>query len=381
MKLKLFTQPKFHLILLSLLLLTVFVFWHPQLIDDGVNYQNFATKIVNEGRVDLSIPGFHGADFFVAIVYLFTRSMLSVYLVDMAATLALVWVIYLTVKELFHNTKLGVLASYLYVLMPFEHLNALRGGHQTVFFLFSLLALYFLFKEKKYAWLFLGFSYIIKPFSIVLAPFFLYKRKFSQLALSFIFPVVNIIAQYAQIGRIIIGRHPGLTAGQLFDPSRFIQNLIYAAQNYFSIHNFSPLNPVYLMDMVHLSPLVTFFAALSIGYYQKYFADRKLFYALFSSATLAYLLPCSFYRLDMWYLGIFNLLLIFIALPALDNHPRLWPLLVFTFSFQFYYFFLSYRQLFYWGQIVFIIPLAVFIVSLYYAISRYRGLDQQHQSG
>jgi hypothetical protein len=66
----------------------------------------------------------------------------------------------------------------------------------------------------------------------------------------------------------------------------------------------------------------------------------------------------------MWYLGIFNLALVFLTLPVLDKFRRLWPLIVFTFSYQFFYFFLSYKKLFVWPEIVFIIPALIFAVSL-----------------
>jgi hypothetical protein len=73
----------------------------------------------------------------------------------------------------------------------------------------------------------------------------------------------------------------------------------------------------------------------------------------------------------MWFLGIFNLALIFLALPVLDQWRRFLPVIVFTFSYQFFYFFLSYKHLFFQPYIVFIIPILIFIVSLIFALSPY----------
>lgn len=361
-------KPKSHLIFLILLLIVCFCFWRPQQMDDGISFQRFAEVLVQQGRVDFSIPGFHGTDFLVALVYLITGSQFAVYLVDMLAALFLVPLIYLVVKEIYKKEWWGVIASYLYVLMPFEVFNALRGGHQTLHFVLSFWALYLLFKNKKYNWLVLGLAHITRPFSVLLLPFYIYKKRIKDFILSLILPVGYIVWQYSQIGKIMMGQHPGLTVEQFFSIKRFFVNVVYGLQNYFSIHNFSPVNNLYLMDMVHLSPLIFVAAVVGIFYAKKYFIERRMFWTLCSFAAISFLLPCLFYHLDMWYLGIFNLALIFLALPVLDQGRKLWPVIIFTFSYQFFYFFLSYGKLFVWPLIVFIIPLVIFIVSLVFYV-------------
>jgi hypothetical protein len=286
------------------------------------------------------------------------------------AALVLVFLIYLVVKEIYQNEWWGVMAAYLYVLMPFEFFNALRGGHQTLHFALSLWAIYLLFRNKKSNWLVLGLAHITRPFSVLFLPFYIYKKRIKDFVLSLILPAIYVVWQYLQIGKIMMGQHPDTTVQQFFSLKRFFLNIFYGIQSYFSVHNFSPFNNLYDMDMVHLSPLIAVFAVLGIFYYKKYFIDRKIFLTLFSFTTISFLLPCLFYHLDMWYLGIFNLALIFLALPVLDQFRRFWPLVVFTFSYQFFYFFLSYKKLFVWPEIVFIIPALIFAVSLVFYLSK-----------
>jgi len=336
--------------------------------DDGGSYQAFAEKIVKEGKIDFSIPGFHGGDFLVVIFYFFTHSPFAVYFIDILAALFIAPLIYLVAKEIYRRRMWAIMVAYISVLMPFQCFNSLRGGHITLHLFFVLLALYLLFKNKKYSWLVLGISYTIYPFSIAVFPFYFYKRQIRQLFLSFIIPLVYLVAQWLQIGKIMMGQHADLAAGGLFSLKRSFPNIIYGIQNYFSVHNFSPYNRLYQMDMVHLSPLITVLAVIGIFYFSRYFFEKKLFYTLVSFAAIAFLLPISFYRMDPFYFWLFNLALIFLALPVLEKFQRLIPLIVFTFAYQFFYFFLSYGRLFNWPYIVFIIPLAVFAVGCYYTI-------------
>lgn len=123
------------------------------------------------------------------------------------------------------------------------------------------------------------------------------------------------------------------------------------------------------MDMIHISPLITIFAILGILYYKKYpefSTDKKKFMALTIAAVLAYLLPSAVYRFDTFHFGTLNLILIFLALPFIIKHKRIIPILVGTYAFQFYYYFLYYQPLWHFPYIVFLVPLLIFIISLIY---------------
>ena len=224
---QLLASPKIHLLFLMSLLLITFSFWQPQQMDDGSNYQAFVEKIVDYGEIDFSIPGFHGGDFITVIVYLITGSHFSVYLVDILAALLIIPFIYLVVKQIYKQEFMAIIAAYLSVLMPFQFFNALRGGHITLHLFFVLLSLYLLFKNKKYSWIILGISYTIYPFSIVLIPFYIYKKEIKQLFLSFIIPAFYLAVQFLQIGKIMMGQHANLSPFKLFKCARPISSAFF----------------------------------------------------------------------------------------------------------------------------------------------------------
>jgi hypothetical protein len=334
--------------------------------DDGFLYQKFAEILVKEHRLDMSIPGFHGPSLFAALIYWLTGSSYSINYFEIIAALLTIIFIYLASKEIFQSQLAGIMASYLYVLTPLHYFTAFRGFIWASFLFFIVLTLYLLYKKPQLSFLALGLALITKPFAICLLPFFIYKRKVKQFLLALIFPAVYLAVQFSQIGRILIGAHQDLTAGQLFDPSRFIPNLFYAFQNYFSIHNYSPLQPLHFMDMIHLSPFISFLALLAIFYPRKYFYDLKLYYTLIVFAFFSLLIPASFHHLDMYYLTTFNLALILLALLPLVEYEKIWPVVVVSFAFQFFYTYLSYREAFWESPIIFLIPLIIFFICLIY---------------
>ena len=364
----LIVNPWFYISVMVLLMTLLFTFGNITPLDDAFLYQSFAEKIVNQGEIDLSIAGFHGADFFVAIIYFFTRSSFSVYYLDMILAILSIPLFFLVFKKIFNNAFLGLLASFWYMMSPHVYVNAFRGGHQTAFLFFTLLGLFFLFYKPKYYFIF-GISYIIKPFSIALAPLFIYKKQYKQLLLSFIFPIVYMIAQYFQIGRLIIGSHSDLTVGILFSFKRFILNIAYAFQNYFSIHGFSPINNVYFDDMIRISPLITFFAIFAIFYYKQFFKNTKFYWFILLSAIISFVIPTSFFRFDYNYYLIFDLILVILFLLPIMKYYKFLPIIVFSLFFQFFYLFLANPIYFLSLEskiILFFIPIYVLILSLFF---------------
>lgn len=359
-------NPWAHLILLALLLGLLYSRSNIKLMDDSYYYQKFTETLVNEGRLDFSLPGFHGADFLTAPIYFVTHSPYAVAILDMIAAIANIFLIYLAVNQIFKDKKLGVFAAYIYLLNPIDYYNPLRGHHHTPLMALVFLGLYLLFRNSKWTSLSFGFSYIIRPFGIAFAPLFIYQKKIKQLLLSLIVPVVYVILEYWQIGKVFIGAHNDLTPETLFSIKRFILNLGYAFQNYFSIHNYSFLNPLDSLDMIHLSPLITFFALLGVLYPKKYFSDLKLFWFLFASAAIALILPAMFVHLDMWHLWTFNFALILISLPVIVKFTKALPVVVLSFGFQFLYLYLAGKNVFWNDYTIFIIPVVIFIISIVY---------------
>ncbi|OGY50288.1 MAG: hypothetical protein A3J65_04635 [Candidatus Buchananbacteria bacterium RIFCSPHIGHO2_02_FULL_45_11b] len=370
-------NPWSHLIFLALLLALFYGQTSFNLMAGGW-YQLFVEKIVDEGQIDFSLPGFHGADFITLPIYYFFRSSRSTAILDIAAAFLNIFLIYLAVKEIFKNKKFGIFAAYLYLLNPFTYANAFRGDHHTPMITFTLLGLYLLFKNSKLAFFAFGLSYISRPFAVALFPLFIYRNKIRQFILSLSIPLIYVIAEYWQTGKIMIGEHPDFTPANLFSLKRFALNLIYAFQNYFSVHNYSFLNSVAPGDMIHLSPFISFLALIGILNYKKYFPDKKLFYSLLISAAIALFIPASFYHLDMWYLWVFNFLLILLALPVLVKFTKIIPLVALSFFFQFFYVYLTYRHIFWNGYGIFLIPGAILIVSLIYLASQFLANRQNN---
>lgn len=366
-------KPGFHLILLTLLLVLFYSQSRITLMDDAYLYQSFTEKLAREGTIDFLIPGFHGGDFLTAPIYLITHSSSAVAILDIVAAFGSLWLMYLAVKEIFKHQTLAIFAAYLYVLNPLDYSNALRGHHHTPMIFFILLGVYLLFKKSRFAFLAFGLSYIIRPFGIAMAPLFLYQRKIKQFFLSLIIPAAYLTAEYAQIGKINIGVHSDISATNLFSIKRFILNLAYAFQNYFSVHNYSFLNNVDPTDMIHLSPFITFFALLAVVSYKKYFSDKKLFLFLILSSAAALILPASFNHLDTWYLWVFNFTLILLALPAILEFPLFMPVIALSFGFQFFYAFLVFRGIYWHNYAIFAIPTVIFAVSAIYVFYRFRS--------
>ena len=373
-------NPWFYISVMMLLMTLLFIFGNITPSDDDFSYQLFAEKIVDQREIDLSISGFHGADFFVAIIYFFTRSSFSVYYLDMILAILSIPLFFLVFKKIFNNAYIGLLSSFWYMMSPYIYANAFRGGHQTAFLFFTLLGLFFLFYKPKYSFLF-GISYIIKPFSIALAPLFIYKKEYKQLLLSFIFPIFYMIAQYLQIGRLIIGSHSDLTVGVLFSFKRFILNIVYAFQNYFSIHGFSPINDVYLSDMIRISPLITFFAFFAIFYHKQFFKNTKFYWFILMSAIISFIIPTSFFRFDYNYYLIFDLILVILFLMPIAKYYKFLPIVVFSLFFQFFYLFLA--SPFYFLSleskiILFFIPVCILILSLFFVYYKFKHDKQMN---
>jgi hypothetical protein len=338
-------NPWAHVVFLMLVMTMAFSFSNFSASEDFHLYQPFAEKIVTEGTVDFTIPGFHGASFIAALVFAVTGSKFAIIWVNVILSVLTIPLMFLALREIFQDKMAGILGAYIYLLMPFIYLSSLRGFTQASAFFFMVLALWLLFKPSKWSWLPLSISYVIKPFGIALAPLYLYKKEWRQLLLSFIIPVIYAGASLLATGGLFLGVHSDINVHNLIDPPRFLPNIVYAFQNYFSLHNFSPINETYTLDLVHVSSFISFFALFGIIYFKKYFQGRENFFLyILATAMFALFLPAAFTHLDMYYLQTFNLVLIILAIPVLLSHKLFWPVAAFSFSFQFFYFYLQYER-------------------------------------
>ena len=375
----LFSKPIFHISLLTFLLLILFLFTSIPIPDNNFVYQKF-TENLAAGKLDLTIQGFHGADFLAVPIYLIFKTHLSVIYLDLLLALLCVPMFYLLGKELFQSKKLGIFLAYAYVLMPLDYLNGFRGDHHIAFIFFFALGLYLILKKSWWSVLVIGFSYIIKPYAIFAAPFFWYKKLYKQFFASFIIPVIYIALQLYQKSQLIIGDHENLTAITLFSLKKFVLNLVYALQNIFSIHSFSPFSKSYLTDMSHITPIIMFLALIAVcrECHSSYNSchpdesqdpiDKRHFIAIILTAFLGLIIPCAFEYLDLWRLIVFYLMIIILALPVLQEYLYLLPVTVGLSGFQFFYAYLAHQNTL-WpsgNKMVFVVWGVIFMIASVY---------------
>ncbi len=377
---RLFASPAFHVIVLTVAVAIVFARSHIVPMDDDFNYQRFIQTLA-AGHIDLSIPGFHGASFLALPLYLLTHSTHANIWFQILCAIALVPAAYGAALALLRDRFQAILFAYAMALMPFYFFVALRGFTFPSFTLAVLLALMLRAHGSRWAWLPLGISFLIKPFSIALAPLFLWWQPVGQesdrrngrmqLCFALILPLLYIAAEYAQIGKIIVGSHPAIDQTNVFQWWKFPLNIVYGFQMLFSIHNYYFPNPAATGpgNLVHASPLLLFLGTFGLLYAKKFWADRRLAYALGASVILAYALAASLDHMDHFYMQTAVLLLALAGVPLLARYVRLIPLVLFSFHFQFLYLYLQYRGVFFNDVSLFLIPLAVDVLALAVAVS------------
>ncbi|MFA6428760.1 MAG: hypothetical protein WCW02_04460 [Candidatus Buchananbacteria bacterium] len=366
----LFSKPGFHLVFLMVwfLLLAIIANY------SGVNsYQEFINTLAN-GKINFSIPGFHGVDFLSFPIYLASGSQITPNIVDAILAILAIPFFYLVGRELFKTKQAGIFLAYGYALMPLQWLDFLRGEHQASFIFFFIFGLWLLLIKSGWSWLALGCSYVIKPYAIFIFPIFVYKKQLRQFLLSLIIPVIYLTVQVGQTGSVMIGAHPDKTISSLFNIHRMIFNLVYAIQNIFSVHNFSPFSSVYLTDMSNVSVIIIISAIIGLFCYQDFFVSqywfKELTISIIFSLLLGFVVPVTFEYLDMYRLVVFYIMINVLAIPVLVSNKFKFfvPLIVGLSGFQFLYSYMAYRHIFGTdGSLIFLGGwLVILIFSVFY---------------
>ncbi len=368
-------SPLFHVTLLTLLLAAVFLRTKiiPQ--DNHYEYQRFIETLA-AGRIDFSIPGFQGGSFLALPLYLLTRSPLTHTLFQIGAALLLPLTGFFTAKALLRDTTQAILFASALTLMPFFTFIAFRGFNFPSFTLFLLLTLLLRAKGSRWAWLTLSISILIKPFSVALFPFFLLweprpgRARLGdgrvQFALAMILPVLYVSAEYLQIGRIIVGTHVDIGAGNVFQWTRLPLNMLHGVQMLFSVHNFYFVDQAKtgLGNLVHSSPLLMVLGCLSFLAPKDFWKDRRLARVLGLSAVFAFLLAAMLDHMDHFYMETAVLLLTLGSIPVLMRYRILIPLALLTLHFQFFYLYLMWKGTYFTDPSLFAVPLVIDAVAL-----------------
>lgn len=379
------SSPLLHLLLLTGVIAVVFS--RTQIIpqDDNAHYQRFIETLAS-GTIDFSIPGFHGASFLATPLYLLTHSPLSNIWFQLLCALLIPLTGYWAARGVLRDRTEALLFTYALALMPFLFFPAFRGFTFPSFTLFLLLTVGL--RARGSAWAFLPFaiSLLIKPFSIALVPLFLFwepkgntrmslflfwkpktrrrtflSRGWVQFLLAMILPALYVIAEYLQIGRIIVGAHVTIDQGNVFLWWRFPLNALHGIQMLFSIHNFYFPDPARtgLGNLTHSSPLLMLLGCLSFLYPKGLWKSDRLARALGLSVLLAFALAAALDHMDHFYMETAVILLTLAGTAALMKYRLLIPLILITFQFQFFYLYLMWRGVYFADYSLFLIPVLV----------------------
>jgi hypothetical protein len=355
-------------LLLLLAVAIAFLGVTPHPLDDHFHYQRFIEALA-QGRIDLTIPGFHGSDFLSVIVHLLTGSAISQIYAQIIFAIFLLPVVFAAAKVVYEDEESAVALMLAVAMMPFVLFAGLRGwtGASFALFFFSSVAC-----AKRFPWLsgvFLALAITTKPFAIGLIPLLLWIqrdalrwRRWLPVLTGMALAGIYVALQYVQAGHIIVGAHADLNQSNIFQgPERIALNIAHAVQILFSVHNYYFPDPSLTGagNMMHTTPVFVFLALLALlvpaGSSKVPFPRLALLYGAAVSFGLNALLD----HMDHYYMEAGLYLLILAAIPVMMRSPVWIPVAFGTLHFQWLYFFLEFRELYSLHPLIFIIPITV----------------------
>lgn len=253
-------------------------------------------------------------------------------------------------------------------LSPFFLFVAYRGFTGPSYVMLLFLTFIGIRKGVGWAWVPWGVAMTIKPFAFALLPLFFFwsphknaKRASVVVLVGLAVPILYVSAQLLQTGTLSIGAHHELSIGNVFHWKRMPLNLAHGVQMLFSVHNFYFPDPAKTMqgNLVHSSPLLMIFGVLALLHSAEFWPDRRIARGLALSALIAYVMPATLAGMDHFYMETCVLLLALASMPVLLRYPLLIPVTLFTFHFQWLYFFLAYREHFAPSAAFFVAPIII----------------------
>ena len=352
--------------------------------DDHFYYQQFVEALAR-GRINLRIPGFHGSDVFAVPWYLFSRSQIAQ--IDMLRVWAvsLPLIAYLAGARLFRSSVDGIILASIIAMMPFVSFVALRGWTGPAYW--GLMLLSVAVAARGSLWVVVPFGLVIltKPFAIALVPFLwvLLRRRRRSAACAAVFGSIALLCasyiaiQYVQAGRVFVGTHADVGILSVFHfGKRFFLNIAHALQMLFSVHNYYFPDPSKTGpgNLLHTSPVLMFIGLYALLSSRNVFTDRRLPPALLLGAVAGFVMNALLDHMDHFYMEAGVLLLIVASIPLLSR-ARVWvPLTLATLHFQWFYFFLQYREVFALSWQFFLVPLYIDAAFLLFCCSRWRQI-------
>lgn len=378
---------------------TAYVFYGatPSPADDHFLYQAFIESLA-AGKLDLTIPGFHGTDMFGLVIFWITNSPLAQIYGLMIPALLLPLMGFLAGRALFKSTMHGILLASIVTMMPFISFVLLRGWTGPGYWFWMLLTVWLAAKKSPFTGIPWALAILTKPFAIILLPLIIvqmidikqqwWKHPFKwlkevQKARSFFWiPVVTalvivdvyLVAQYLQAERIFVGAHADMTASSIIQsPLRIVLNLAHSLQIIFSVHNYYYPVPALTGpgNLMHTSPVIIFLGLFGAFAWKNYWKNIRMPLALAGGAALGIVMNALLDHMDHFYMEASVFLMTLAALPVLMKH-RIWiPIALATLHFQWFYFYLQNREGYGLGWRFFLIPALVDVCfGLWIALNR-----------
>lgn len=333
--------------------------------DDVFAYQIFVEDIF-KGKLNFTYAGFQGSSLPAILLHAFFPTPQSYTLTNLFFAIIAIPLMFLVTQKLFHSLLSALLASLFYALMPSIIFSGFWGFPQGVFHFLTLLTLLLILRRSKFTFLFFAWSLIAKPFSFALLPFFIQKKQLKHFFGGCLIGMLYLYIQYLSMGRIIIGIHPDITPGNVFQFNRLLYNLASAPPLLFSIHNYLAFSETTVADMLHTSPLIIIFALITVLHLRNHVKEKSLFYNLVSFWLISFFMAAILAYVDTVYLQTFLIASVWLALPFFKKFPLLIPITVATTAYQ-YFFLLIYRANIWTtkANLLYIIPIVCMIFSLY----------------
>jgi len=189
---------------------------------------------------------------------------------------------------------------------------------------------------------------------------------------------VYIVAEYLQIGRIIVGAHSNIDQVSVFTSGRIFLNAAHGIQMLFSVHNY--YFPVPAMtgpgNLVHSSPVLMFLGIFTLLYPRMFWNNNRFVWGMRLSVCMAYGLVVLLDHMDHFYMQMTVLLLVISSIPALRKFPLLIPLVLATLHFQWLYAYLNFREVFSVTYVFFTVPVVVDILFILWCLAEWKTVKQ-----
>lgn len=338
--------------------------------DDYFYYQKFI-EILASGRLDLSIPGFHGMNMVAVPWYLVTRSPLTQIHVQMLSGVFIPLLAFLAGRRMFRSTWDGVVFATIMAMMPFLSFSSLRGWMVATYHCLVLITLFGAARNARWTGIPLGLSIISLPFAVAIIPLLVALtpsskkplwRRYPQILIGISIAGAYVLLQVWQTGHVNVGVHQEFSVVSVWQgPKGMLLNMGHALQMLFSIHNFYFPNPAKtaLGNLMHTTPILIFLGLFGLLSPKQYFREHTLPIALFLGALIGIGLNVGLDHMDHFYMETGILFLILAALPVLRFHPFWLPLVIATLHFQWLYFYLQFKENFTLTPAFFAVPILV----------------------